>query len=114
MDFTNYHANLRMNGRCPVCDATYDGKFTVLGERDQRVLTYARCSACGSGLLSMLSIEPSGLHAIGLITDLGVNEVARYERGYPVSNDDLLQLHALLGEDQPLTNLINDQTDSKE
>lgn len=99
-----FNSNLRMNGRCPVCNSMYDlQKFKILAEKDQNVLTYIQCGQCGSAVLSMLTMNPQGLQAVGVVTDLSSDEVVNFEQGRPVSTDDVIKVHELLDND---TNLI--------
>ncbi len=98
--FHPYHSNLRLNGRCPVCSTPYDlNKFKILAEREQHVLTYIECGSCGAGLLSLLTVQPQGMEAVGLVTDLASDEVARFEQGASVSADDVLAMHDALERD---------------
>lgn len=102
--FNVFHQNLHLNGRCPVCNTMYDlQKFRIIAERDQNVLTYIQCASCGSAVLSMLSAGQQGLQAVGLVTDLTVDEVVAFERsGAPVSADDAIALHGLLERDRTI------------
>ena len=101
--FNVFHSNLHLNGRCPVCNTMYDlQKFKIIAERDQNVLTYIQCSSCGSAVLSMLTAGQQGLQAVGLVTDLTLDEVMTFERGEAVSSDDVLKLHDLLEQDKNL------------
>jgi len=96
-NFNNFHHNLRLNGRCPICNTMYDlQKFKILAERDQNVLTFIQCAQCGSGLLSMLTMTPQGLQAVGLVTDMTSDEVVNFEQGRTVSSDDVVALHTAL------------------
>lgn len=100
LNFNVFHANMHLNGRCPVCNTMYDlQKFKILAEHEQNVLTYIQCSHCGSALLSLLSMGQQGLQAVGLVTDLTFDEVAAFESGEPVSVDDALKLHEALEND---------------
>lgn len=99
-NFPSFHNNLRLNGRCPVCNTLYDlNRFKILAERDQHALTYIQCSQCGSALLTLLTMNPHGLQAIGLVTDLSSDEVVNFESGEPVSVDDVIIVHDALDRD---------------
>ncbi len=98
--FNVFHSNLHLNGRCPVCNTMYDlQKFKIIAEHDQNVLTYIQCTSCGSAVLSMMTAGQQGLQAVGLVTDLSVDEVVAFERSEAVTSDDVLGLHALLEKD---------------
>jgi len=74
--------------------------YTFLAERDQHVLTYVKCSQCGSAILSLLTLNQQGLQAVGLVTDLTSDEVVHFEQSQPVSTNDVLQLHEALEKDR--------------
>lgn len=100
-NFNAFHSNLHLNGRCPVCNTMYDlQKFKILAERDQHVLTYIQCSQCGSALLSVLSMSPHGLQAVGLVTDMNSDEVSQFEQQAAISSNDVLNLHQALEDDR--------------
>ncbi len=91
---------MRLNGRCPICNTMYDlQKYRVIGERDHNILTYIQCSQCGSAVLSLMSINQFGLQAIGLLTDLTSEEVAKFESIESITQDDVIQLHQMLEDD---------------
>lgn len=94
----NHQPNiLRFNARCPVCQGAYDfQKIRILGEREQQLLAYLDCPVCGTALLSILSFNPGGLSAQGVITDLTVEEVVDEADWNPISSDEVLDLHRLL------------------
>lgn len=88
---------LKLNARCPVCGNLYDlQKLRIIGERDQQILAYIDCQTCSSALLSILSMNPNGMTARGLVTDLSVEEVIDSEAWRQVQADDVLDLHEFL------------------
>jgi hypothetical protein len=91
----NNHFNiLRLNVRCPVCNTPYDlQKLRIIGERDQQLLSYIDCGQCSTALLSIMTMNPNGMTAHGLVTDLTLDEVIDWDRVKPVSTDDVLELH---------------------
>lgn len=91
----------RLNGRCPVCRAMYDfTRLRILGERAQRVLAYLECQVCGTAVLTILSMNPAGLTASGLVTDLRPDEVERVHARQSVTGDDVLAVHEALERDE--------------
>lgn len=98
----NQHT-FRLNGRCPVCRAMYDfTRLKILGERDQKVLAYLECQMCGTAVLSILSLNPMGMSASGLVTDLTPEEVENFQTMRTVSGDDVLEVHEALERDENL------------
>lgn len=107
-NFNVFHQNLHLNGRCPVCNTMYDlQKFRIIAEHEQNVLTYIQCANCGSALLSMMTAGQQGLHAVGLVTDLQLEEIVKFERGGPISSDDVIDMHALLENDKNIIPPLN-------
>lgn len=95
------HNLLRLSVRCPSCASVYDWqRLKILGERDQQLLAYIDCTTCGTALLSILSMQPSGLSAQGLVTDLSVEEILMLENFESLNPDDILDFHQLLENDQ--------------
>lgn len=93
---------LKLNARCPVCGNLYDlQKLRIIGERDQQILAYIDCGTCSTALLSILSMNPNGMTAHGLVTDLSVEEVIDSEAWRHVQADDVLDLHEFLDTNQP-------------
>lgn len=85
---------LRLSVRCPVCANLYDmHRLQILGERDQQVLTYIDCAACGSAVLSILSLGQAGMTAQGVVTELTAEEVVDSDDWRTVTADDVVDLH---------------------
>lgn len=98
----NGHNLIRLNVRCPVCQNAFDfQRMRILGEREQQFLTFIDCTSCGTGLISILVMTPQGMTAQGLITDLTADEVSDLDGQPEVSTDDVLDVHALLNDDDP-------------
>jgi len=85
---------MRMNVRCPVCGHVYDiGRLQILGERDQQLLAYIDCNHCTTALVSILSVNPQGMTAQGLITDLLPEEIVALDEESSVSHNNVLDIH---------------------
>lgn len=98
---------MRLNGRCPVCSSSYNFQnVRVLGEREQQILTYIQCSHCGSGVVSILTMNPFGLKASGIITDLSADEVVELEESDEVTDEDVLSIHELMESDDATAHLL--------
>lgn len=93
--------HLRLDGQCPHCRRSYDlHRLKVLAEHDQRVLAYIDCTHCGSAILSLLTVSPTGLSAIGLLTDLQSDEVLDSDARQTVTPNDVLDLHTFVDRDE--------------
>ncbi len=95
---------IRLNGKCPTCSTAYDfQRLRILGERDQAVLAFLECGACGTSVLSLLQASPGGLSSHLLVTDLTADEVEqRLDRDGTISPDDLIDFHEFLEADSAL------------
>ena len=107
--FNNFNSKqLRINGRCPVCNSMYDfQRLQILGEKDQSILVYMQCQTCQTSVLSILSLDPRGMSAQGMVTDLTFEEVFDFEGRDSVCSDDVLALHQCLENEAPVDNFIN-------
>lgn len=95
--------NLRLDGHCPVCSASYDfRRLKILAERDQHLLTYIDCRQCGGAIISILTVSPLGLSATGLLTDLRSEEVLDARNRQLVTADEVLEFHERLDRETPL------------
>lgn len=98
---------MKLNGRCPICQAMYDfQKLQILGEQDQSILVFLECPVCQASILSILSMDPRGMSAQGMVTDLTSEEVMDINELEPVEADDVLAIHELLEEDKPVDNFL--------
>ncbi|MFH1367247.1 MAG: hypothetical protein ABIH38_04680 [Patescibacteria group bacterium] len=94
---------MRLNGRCPICQAMYDfQKLQILGEQDQSILVYLECPVCSASILSVLSMDPRGMSAQGMVTDLTSEEVFDLGMEGIIEADDVLAMHELLESDKPV------------
>jgi len=104
----NNFQQMKINGRCPVCQSMYDfAKLEVLGEKDHSLLLYMECTKCGASVISILSMKPNGMMAKAMVTDLSPEEVIKLGHEEAVSSDDALNMHEILREDKPVDNFIN-------
>lgn len=101
---------MRLNGRCPVCSSAYNFQnVRVLGEKDQQILTYIQCSHCGSGVVSILTMNPFGLKAAGIVTDLSADELVDLDEAAAVSDNDVMAMHELIGQPDAVSQLLRRQ-----
>lgn len=92
---------IRFNARCPICQSPYDmQKLRILGEREQQLLAYIDCANCGTAMLTILSVGPTGMTAQGVVTDLSVDEVFESDEWNRITTDDVLSMHEFLESDQ--------------
>lgn len=98
---------MKIGGRCPICEAMYDFQsLQILAEKDHSLLVYMECSVCQASIVSILSLDPRGMSAQGLVTDLTPEEITKAGFAEPVSADDVLEMHEALKEEKPVNNFI--------
>ena len=98
---------MRVGGRCPICQAMYDFQsLQILGEKDHTLLVYMECPACSASIVSILSLDPRGMSAQGMVTDLSPEEIVKAGFADPVSADDVLGMHETLEENGPVDNFL--------
>ena len=66
------------------------------------MLAFIDCATCGTALLSILSMTPTGMNAQGLVTDLTIDEVVDSEDWGVVNMNDVLEVHEQLEQDRAL------------
>jgi hypothetical protein len=92
---------IRFNARCPICQSVYDmQKLKILGEREQQMLAYIDCHVCGTAMLTILSIGPTGMTAQGVVTDLSIDEVVESDVWGQIGTDEVLDIHEFLEADR--------------
>lgn len=98
---------MRVGGRCPVCQAMYDFQsLQILGEKDHTLLVYMECPSCSASIVSILSLDPRGMSAQGMVTDLSPEEIMKAGFSEAVSADDVLMMHEVMGEDKTVDNFL--------
>lgn len=83
---------------CPWCHTAYRGvgmKFLIA--KDNVNLVHVRCPRCAGTMLVLVVASALGVNSLGLLTDLTSDEVLRFHDAKPVTVDDVLDLHAVLG-----------------
>ena len=89
--------DLRILTVCPLCQAQYNPlKTQVMAERDDAHLLYLQCRQCGSAVMAVVTNDANGLSTVGAVTDLQSDEVLPAQEREPMSDDDVIALHAWL------------------
>lgn len=84
---------LKIVSRCPICQTDHNPLETaLLDEANGSHLIYIKCRKCGSGVVASLTPTSYGINSIGLVTDLGGNEILNFRDSARVSADDMLSI----------------------
>jgi hypothetical protein len=92
---------------CPICEASYDPKEAkLLGAKHASHLMHVQCGNCLNAILALVLMSSAGVSSVGLVTDLGAEEVDLFKESPPVSTDDVIETHRLLRDDRLLWGAI--------
>lgn len=92
---------------CPFCESG-NSRFTtglISGSRDAE-LVHIRCQSCQAAMVALLFSTGPLISSIGLLTDLTLEDVSRFQRQTIVSEDDLLDWHELLQQSSGIEQLL--------
>lgn len=82
---------------CPFCRSRQASFITgVISESRDAELVHARCSICQGALVALLFSTGPIISSIGLVTDLSLADVSRFQHSKTITEDDLLAIHEWL------------------
>jgi hypothetical protein len=92
-----YEEGIKLISYCPLCQSSYSPREThVLGENDDGHLLHIQCGCCSNAIIALVAISAAGVSSVGVVTDLGYDEVARFRTAPKVTTDDVIDVHCLL------------------
>ena len=92
---------------CPFCRSKQAGFVTsVISESRDAELVHARCSICQGALVALLFSTGPIISSIGLVTDLSLEDVSRFQASTAITEDDLLALHEWLHHGKSVDQLL--------
>lgn len=95
--FNSLQENLRLLNKCPVCQNNYkEEKKNILERRDTANLVHITCRHCQYSVLAVVTSSSFGSVSLGMVTDLGVADVARLKDREAVTEDELLDFYQAL------------------
>lgn len=103
---------LRAITYCPWCEKRFHHlQVHVIAEQANHQLLHFQCQECSSYVLVAVSINGTVVSSLGLISDLGREDIRRLLGLPQLQEDDVLQLHGLLnGSPQQIARLFVGQT----
>ncbi|MFZ2189176.1 MAG: hypothetical protein WA057_05030 [Candidatus Magasanikiibacteriota bacterium] len=88
---------IKLLQQCPICKGQYDAKQAkVVEERGEANLIHITCPHCSNSILAVIVVSQIGMSSVGMMTDLGENDVKRLRNKNSISEDELLDFHSLL------------------
>ncbi|EKD76156.1 MAG: hypothetical protein ACD_43C00211G0003 [uncultured bacterium] len=92
---------------CPLCQ-NRQGSFitSVISESRDAELVHARCSICQGALVALLFSTGPIISSIGLVTDLSLEDVSRFQHSQAITEDDLLTFHEWLHHGKSVNQLL--------
>ncbi len=79
---------------CPLCRAEYQSsEIKMLGEKGAARLFHCTCHACGHAILAVVLETGNIISSVGVVTDLELSDVMRFQTFSPISSDDCVLLH---------------------
>jgi len=98
-----FDEGVRLISYCPLCESSYNpSEAKVLGEKEESHLLHIRCGNCSNAIIALVMISSVGVSSVGLVTDLGFEEVNRFKTNRPVSTDDVIEMHHLLKDEETM------------
>src|SRR3989338_3029118 len=92
-----FDQGVKLISYCPLCEQSYNPQEArVLGEKEDSHLLHIQCGRCSNAIIALVLISPVGVSSVGLVTDLGFNEVHFFKEARPISTDDVIETHHLL------------------
>jgi hypothetical protein len=96
-DFAQRPQFIQMNGRCPVCNHTFDFKhLNVLYEQNGATLLHITCQNCFSSTLASVVVGQGGVNFSGIVTDLNITDVMKFKEADTITNNYVMELHQTL------------------
>ena len=89
-----FNESLKIISYCPLCDTNYNPLTAeILERRENAHLMYIRCKKCLSSIVAVVVTGVIGVSSIGLVTDLTVDDVMKFQNAEKLSNDDVLDVY---------------------
>lgn len=90
-----FQEGLRLMARCPLCQARYQPSLVkVIAEKEDAYLVHVLCNKCHSAVVAMVFANLFGVNSVGVLTDLGSDEVLPAQQR-TVQADDILELYKI-------------------
>lgn len=78
---------------CPICGAPEATDAQLLRSDSDSGLMHVTCTACGHALMAHIQKNQSGIHCIGIATDLSAKEASVSIKAPSVTTEDVFAVH---------------------
>lgn len=79
---------------CPFCQNQQAHFITsIISANQSAELVHARCQSCQAAMVALLFSTGPMISSIGLLTDLTLEDVSKFQHHESLSEDDLITLH---------------------
>ena len=97
----NQSNNLKIVSDCPVCRRKrFAADVKLVGEQADGHLLHVKCKNCQSCTMILVSPTGHGMNMLGVLTDLGSEEVGKFMDRGSLSSDDMIGLHEILQKEE--------------
>lgn len=94
---------------CPLCQAKQNAmEANILKETVESHLVHLRCRQCQAAILALVRVTPMGLTSVGMMTDLSVADVHKFEEAEPIEFDEIIDWHLLLKNSSELPQALSE------
>ena len=91
------YKSLKLVSECPVCRRKdFPAEIKLIQEQDEGHLLHIQCKNCESCIVVLISLGEHGLNLVGVLTDLGSEEVKKFIHRGPLDSDEIIELHNML------------------
>ena len=85
---------LRLVSYCPVCDMRSKSmNARTLAAQGETKLMHIQCHKCANAFLAFVLVNQVGASSVGILTDLGYEDVVRFRSTKDVSVNDVIAAH---------------------
>ncbi len=89
--------------KCPVCQTKYKINTAKVIESwsdeiygEAGMLIHSDCSKCKSSVMFNVEVKGPEVYSVGMITDLTVQDSAKFKKHKPITTNDVLAIHTEL------------------
>ncbi|MFA5129696.1 MAG: hypothetical protein WC477_02105 [Patescibacteria group bacterium] len=94
------HAHPKLLSNCPLCQAQYeDQSIRLIAENGATRMFHLTCASCAHSVIAMITEYSHGTSSLGMVTDLEAQDALRFQDAEPISADDCLQFHDMIGKE---------------
>lgn len=89
----------KLMSRCVLCGANQSALLAaIVNESNQAELVHIRCSNCKGALVALIYASGTVVTSIGMVTDLTQEDIAKFQQGKNITENDILNIHQTLQE----------------